>query len=546
MASEDKDFELVIVDNAPGNDLTAKVVEGFSGVRYVVEPRPGLDIARNAGAKAARGAIVAYTDDDVEVSSTWTWGIKSAFGDPLVMAVTGLVIPSRLETESQYLFEKYWGFNKGYLPRNFDQAWFRAALPFGPPVWDIGAGANMAFRREVFLLAGWFDERLDVGAAGCSGDSEMWYRILAEGWNCRYLPQLVVYHHHRKTIKELNRQLFYYMRGHVCALLVQYERYGHPGNRKRLYRALPLYYWSRWRRWVRHRHEDSRTIGIEVRGCFSGWWYYRSIKKRKPENEVMEWPGMPQGRPEEALVSVVIPCYNHGQYLGAAIESVLAQTHAHREIIVVDDGSTDHTAEVCKAYEGVRYIRCDRVGPSVARNIGVSLSKGSFVNFLDADDVLYPNALELNLYYFGYYPDAVLVSGGYDRIDERGWPLEAPAPEDRIGGNYAALLRGNYIGMEATVLYRRELFFRYFFDPKVAACEDYDLNLRIAHDWPIYGHAHKIAAYRIHGGNRSGDKAWMARMAIGVLKRQRGRMRTEEERRSYEAGLKNWKKYYQL
>jgi len=550
MASEDKEFELIIVDNAPVDDRTARVVAGFPGVRYVVEPRPGLDIARNAGARAARGAIVAYTDDDVEVSSTWTWGIRSAFADPLVMAVTGIVIPSRLDTLSQYLFEKYWGFNKGYLPREFDQAWFRAKLPFGAPVWEIGAGANMAFRKEIFLLAGWFDERLDVGAAGCSGDSEMWYRILAEGWNCRYLPQLVVYHHHRKTMKELKRQLFYYMRGHVSALLVQYERYRHPGNRKRIYRALPLYYWNRWWRWVRYREEEMATVGIEVRGCFSGWRYYRSMKRRRPEKESVELPGnglpeMPQGRPEGALVSVVIPCYNHGHYLGAAIESVLAQSYPHREIIVVDDGSTDSTAEVCGKYEGVRYIRSDRVGPSVARNIGVAVSRGSFVNFLDADDVLYPNALELNLYYFGYYPDAVLISGGYDRIDERGWPLEAPVPEDRVGENYQALLRGNYIGMEATVLYRRELFFRYYFDPGVSACEDYDLNLRIARDWPVYGHAHKIAAYRIHGGNRSGDKEWMARMATNVLKKQKRRLRSEEERRSYEDGLRNWKKYYQ-
>jgi glycosyltransferase involved in cell wall biosynthesis len=553
MASDDRDFELIIVDNAPEDDRTAGVVAGFPGVRYVIEPRPGLDIARNAGARMARGRIVAYTDDDVEVSPTWTCRIKEAFADPLVMAVTGLVIPSRLDTVSQYLFEKYWGFNKGYLPRDFDQEWFRTHLAFGAPVWEIGAGANMAFRREIFLLAGWFDERLDVGAAGCSGDSEMWYRILAEGWNCRYLPQLVVYHHHRKTMEELRRQLFYYMRGHVSALLVQYERYRHPGNRKRIYQALPLYYWNRWLQWLRRRNEDAGTVGVEVRGCFSGWWYFRRVRRAKggaaglPEVGVgrgIALPDMPGGKPEAALVSVVIPCYNYAHYLGAAIESVLAQSYPHREIIVVDDGSTDGTAEVCRAYEGVRYIRADRVGPSVARNIGVAVSKGSFVNFLDADDLLYPNALELNLYYFGYYADAVFISGGYDRVDERGWPLAAPAPEDRVGNNYRALLEGNYIGMEATVLYRRELFFWYFFDPKVVACEDYDLNLRIARDWPVYGHAHKIAAYRIHGGNRSGDRRWMARMAAGVLKKQEKQMRTEEERRSYEAGLKNWKKYY--
>jgi glycosyltransferase involved in cell wall biosynthesis len=345
-------------------------------------------------------------------------------------------------------------------------------------------------------------------------------------------------------MEELRRQLFYYMRGHVSALLVQYERYGHTGNRKRLFRALPLYYWDKWRRWISRREEDAATVGVEMRGCFSGWRYFRSMRGRVPEKGTVELMDMPKGKPEEALVSVVIPCYNHGHYLGAAIESVLAQSYPHREIIVVDDGSTDGTEGVCRGYPGVSYIRSDRVGPSVARNIGVAVSKGSFINFLDADDLLYPNALEMNLYYFGYYGDAVFISGGYDRIDERGWPLDAPVSEDRVGDNYRALLEGNYIGMEATVLYRRELFFRYFFDPRVTACEDYDLNLRIARDWPVYGHAHKIAAYRIHGGNRSGDKEWMARMAAGVLKKQEKQIRTGEERRSYQAGLKNWKKYY--
>lgn len=547
MNSEDKDFELIVVDNAPDDDRTARVVACFPGVRYVNEPRPGLDIARNTGARVAGTEIVAYTDDDVEVSRAWTGQVKAAFADPLVMAVTGLVIPKQLETQSQYLFEKYWGFNKGYLPRTFDQEWFRACLPYGAPVWEIGAGANMAFRRDIFLLAGWFDERLDVGAAGCSGDSEMWYRVLAEGWNCRYLPQLVVYHHHRKSMAELRRQLFFYMRGHIAALRVQYERYGHAGNRRRIFRALPLYYWDRWLRWLRRRDEDAGTVGLEVRGCWSGWWFYRRVRGidggvRRPEAGV--WAeGVVD---EDALVSVIIPCYNHGHYLGTAIESVLAQSYPHREIVVVDDGSTDDTAEVCRRYAGVRYIRVDRVGPSVARNVGVAASKGRFVSFLDADDWLYPNALELNLYYFGYYPDAVFISGGYDRVDGEGKVLDAPAPEDRVGNNYQALLQGNYIGMEATVLYRRELFFRYFFDPRVVACEDYDLNLRIARDWPVYGHAHKIAAYRIHGGNRSGDRRWMARMAVEVLKMQKGHIRTEEEQLSYREGLRNWKKYYKL
>jgi glycosyltransferase involved in cell wall biosynthesis len=549
MESEDKDFELIVVDNAPEDDRTKKILSQITFVRYIREERKGLDIARNTGGQAATRAIIAYTDDDVVVDRGWTGRLKRCFADPSVMAVTGLVIPARLDTVAQYLFERYWGFNRGYLPRVFDQRYFSDHLAYGVQTVDIGAGANMAFRREIFELAGWFDERLDVGAAGCNGDSEIWYRVLAEGWNCQYLPDLVVYHHHRASKEELNGQLYNYMRGHVCALLVQNERYGHGGNRRKLYRGLPQYYLERVRDRLFRRDRRSReTFGTyfrEIRGCISGWWYYHSGRSGGGA-------GIPQGDvlrqevkvTERTVVSVIIPCYNHAQYLGAAIRSVLDQSFGRTEIVVVDDGSTDGTAELCRRYKEVRYIRVERVGPSVARNIGVQVCRGEFVVFLDADDLLYANALELNLYYFGLYPRVAFVSGGHDRIDEQGEYLEGTAPLVKDGDNYLALLLGNYIAMEATVLYRREVLARFCFNPAVRACEDYDLNLRIARQLPVFGHAHKIAAYRIHGENRSKDRKMMVCSAIEVLKKQKKFLTNGEERRNYRQGLKNWHIYY--
>jgi glycosyltransferase involved in cell wall biosynthesis len=541
LASADKAFELIVVDNASDNDETERVVRAYPSVRYIREDRPGLDIARNTGAFAASGEIVAYTDDDVEVDTSWTGGLKTAFGDPLVMAVTGLVIPLQVDTEAQYTFERHWSFGKGYVPKVFDHRWFLAYQPYSAPAWEIGAGANMAFRRDIFRLAGGFDERLDVGASGCSGDSEMWYRVLAEGWNCLYLPRLVVYHRHRATMAELRRQLFFYMRGHVSALLVQYERYRQPGDRLRVFRGLPRYYWQRWR----GEKEKRDTLWNEIRGCVSGWHYYRSVKNRT----ALPFPrddGAPTGAAAtpETLVSVIIPSYNHAAYLGRAIQSALDQTHRRVEVIVVDDGSDDGTKEVCRAFEDVRYVRVERVGPCAARNIGVQHSRGDFLVFLDADDVLYPNALELNLYYFGYDPRLVMVSGAHDRIDEAGHLLDAPPAIEKAGDNYIALLEGNYIGMEATVMYRRGLFFRYSFNPSVVSCEDYDLNIRIARDHMVFGHAGKVAAYRIHGGNRSGDKTMMKGAALQVLRRQADHIRGPEERRAYEQGLRNWTAYY--
>lgn len=279
--SSDKNFELVVVDNAPDDDSTKKLVQRFPAVTYVREERKGLDIARNTGAQAASCAIVAYTDDDVTVDADWIKNVKACFATNDVACVTGLVIPLELQTASQYRFERYWGFNKGYVPLLFDAAYFEKHKEEGVPVWDIGAGANMAFRKSLFQQIGYFDERLDVGAAGCSGDSEFWYRALAEGFQCNYFPHLFVYHQHRTSKKELDNQIFQYMRGQVASLLIQYEKYKHRGNLKRIYKELPKWYAKRLRNKLRGRYSPHvETLFTEIRGCISGWRFYQKHKKR--------------------------------------------------------------------------------------------------------------------------------------------------------------------------------------------------------------------------------------------------------------------------
>lgn len=542
----DRDFELIVVDNAPGNNDTQLVVQQFPQVRYVREDRKGLDIARNTGARTATGDIVAYTDDDVRIPSNWITNLKACFADPLIMAVTGLVIPLSLDTRAQYTFEKKWGFNKGYLPRRFNHQYFLDHLTYGVPAWDIGAGANMAFKREAFLVAGLFDERLDVGAAGCSGDSEMWHRILAEGWDCRYIPELYVLHEHRSTGAGLRKQLFGYMRGHVSALLVQHENYQHPGELKRLQEGLPHYYKQRILSWIKgNREEYIRHIITEIRGCRSGVRFYKAHQHLRRQ-DIQTFPSrlfQPVAITAATLVSVVIPCYNHGQYLRQAIDSALGQSWPHMEVIVVDDGSSDDTAAVCREYgDKVQYIYVARVGLSAARNIGVQHSHGAFVIFLDADDYLFPGAAEINLFYFGYYPHVAFVSGAHDRVNSNGELLSAAY---QSGTGYLSLLQGNFIGMEGCILYRRDLFFHFHFDTKLKACEDYDINLKIARVLPIFHHKEKIAAYRIHEGNMSANRKMMQQLAHEVLSRQKPVLSNEAERSALQAGLQNWGTYYE-
>lgn len=276
--------QVIVVDNASREGERVRTVVEAAGADYIREDRPGLDFARNAGALAASGNIIAYTDDDVALHPRWLERLVAAFDTEDIMAVTGLVLPGELETKAQQIFERHWGFGRGFQRIDFGQDFFEQHRRHGCPAWEIGAGANMAFRRQVFDLVGLFDERLDVGAAGCSGDSEFWHRILAAGWQCRYAPAAVVFHFHRRSMDGLARQIHAYMSGHVAALLVQYERSREWGNLRRAFLGLPRWYARRYVGRMLHGGNTSNLLlGEEIRGAVSGLIYYVKAKRPVPQ-----------------------------------------------------------------------------------------------------------------------------------------------------------------------------------------------------------------------------------------------------------------------
>lgn len=251
----------------------------------------------------------------------------------------------------------------------------------------------------------------------------------------------------------------------------------------------------------------------------------------------------PVGTP---TVAVIIPCYNHAHYLGDAVASVQAQTYPHYEIIVVDDGSTDNTAEIAAQFPGVTYVWQQNQGLSAARNAGLHQSAGEYLVFLDADDRLLPRALEVGVLCMSTYPDCAFVSGHYRYINGDGSLLVEHAQNRVSHDHYLALLRGNYIGMHATVMYRREIFDRVgAYDTSLRACEDYDLYLRIARDSPIFCHDEVIAEYRQHGANMSGEPRLMLRHVLAVLRRQQLAIQGNAARlRAYQHGVRAWQAYY--
>ena len=270
--SEEQPDEILVIDNAPCSDATREVVARFAGVRYYCEPTKGLSAARNAALALASGDIVAFADDDVWVHPQWAARIRRCFDTPSVMAATGLVLPAELETPAQSMFENFQFFHQGYRRRYFDAEYFAALHHKGVPVWSIGAGANMAIRRRAFELGYDFDTRLGPGVfGGCGEDSEFWYRLLAEGWSCVYDPSACVFHYHRRDLGALRRQVRQYMQGHVAALVIQFRKFGYPGNLRRLLLELPAEYCLLLLRLlVTGFAPDHRILLRGVLGCFSG------------------------------------------------------------------------------------------------------------------------------------------------------------------------------------------------------------------------------------------------------------------------------------
>lgn len=266
--------QILVIDNSSTRSAES-VCLAFPQARYAHEPRPGLSIARNHGLRLASGALIAFTDDDVVVPANWTAELGRAFEAPQVDAMTGLVLPASLEDAAQRSFQfDMGGFGTRCVPVLFDSGFFMRNRVHGAQVWRIGAGANMAFRREVFERIGRFDERLGAGAAGCSEDSELWYRLLAAGGTCLYEPRAVVSHHHRDDWPALRRQMRAYMRGHVAALFVQYDRHGDAGNLRRIFGQLPRYFFRTAVDTLRNAAPERRSLlGQEILGWLLGLGY---------------------------------------------------------------------------------------------------------------------------------------------------------------------------------------------------------------------------------------------------------------------------------
>jgi glycosyltransferase involved in cell wall biosynthesis len=207
------------------------------------------------------------------------------------------------------------------------------------------------------------------------------------------------------------------------------------------------------------------------------------------------------------VVSVVMPAYNRGDYVGAAIESVLRQSYPHWKLHIVDDGSMDRTAEVIRGFSDPRihYVYQPNAGQSAARNRAIADSSGAFVCFLDSDNLWLHDKLEYQVALAQANPGFDVFYSETQTISATGEPLENARSQRWSGQVTARLLRNNFVNFNTSLIRAAPLRQVGGFDQQLRSGEDYDLWLRLSLHSQFHYSDKVLAQYRVTPGQISSD-----------------------------------------
>jgi glycosyltransferase involved in cell wall biosynthesis len=212
---------------------------------------------------------------------------------------------------------------------------------------------------------------------------------------------------------------------------------------------------------------------------------------------------------QTGLVSVMMPAYNTARYIGQAIESVLAQTYPEWELLVVNDGSTDDTAEVAARFTDprIRLINKTNGGESSARNVALDHSRGEFIAYLDADDAYLPHHLAATRDHLGFHPELEAVyTDGYhiDRYGQRLKTLQSRRRGPFEGRLFEEAVRASDVfGPPICVVARHAIIAKHHlrYDPRIVIGPDWDFFVRLA-DLAEFGYLNdRTCLYRVHQSN---------------------------------------------
>jgi glycosyltransferase involved in cell wall biosynthesis len=246
------------------------------------------------------------------------------------------------------------------------------------------------------------------------------------------------------------------------------------------------------------------------------------------------------------LVSVIVPTYNYGHFMAQMLESVLGQTHARWECLVIDDGSTDNTAEIVGAYAAsdprVKYVRQQNQLQSAAKNLGLKMCAGQYVQFLDADDLIEARKLELQVAYLEKHRDVDIVYGGvrYFRTGNVGEHLYSMTEDNQswmpqvsgVGQEVLRTLVQKNIMVINSPLVRRAIVERVGpFDVRLPPAEDWDYWLRCALAGARFRFVEMegtLALVRLHSVSSSQNRIRMYRSILLMRKKLEALIEDEE------------------
>jgi len=221
-------------------------------------------------------------------------------------------------------------------------------------------------------------------------------------------------------------------------------------------------------------------------------------------------------------ISVIIPAFNAEKTIAETIASVQNQTFSDFEILVINDGSTDNTLEVIQTIKDPRLhaLSYENGGLPVARNRGISHSRGDFIAFLDADDLWFPDKLELQLAALQAQPEAGLAySWTYYKFESEE-DSYADTSNSFEGNVYANLLLKNFLQSGSNPLVRREVIDSIgYFDPQLKSCEDWDFYLRVAAKWSFALVKKVQIIYRQSATTMTANLSTMEKYALIVIDR---------------------------
>lgn len=509
-----QDFEVIVVDDAPDDQPATDLARRF-GARYLLQSSPGVSAARNRGARAAHGQIVAFIDDDAVADPDWLLVLADAFQDASITGVAGRILPLESALPGSPPIPSPWepGFGKRVIDSSSPD-WFQV-LNFG----CVANASNMAIRRPAFNNWG-IDERFGRGRALHSfADHNAFFTLVAKGHRVLYWPGAIVRHPALmppEAARQKELRGFSAAAGYMLLLWMEWPQY-----RKLVARIAA--------RWIFRAPDHSR---VDVR-CYRNvsrmdqllyalrgpLMYWRTRREPKPAVEV--WPASAPSGGTMPKVTIAIPTFNRAGYLGKSLESALGQSYPNIQVIVSDNASSDATQQVLAAYDDPRLtvLRQERnLGMVPNWNACLEHAEGDFFLLLSDDDYLFPCAVERMIEAFKSVGDEVgMVYGSSSRIDkfDRVISSRYKAPAEEASDAFLLNFFSNHRQVYPCCVMLRT--------SKLKLGGAFDENLPLAADadaWARCALAGKevrfisgdVAAYRVHSSSETGRvriKEWL-------------------------------------